>query len=79
MTADRRVFRRLPGVGLYTIFVLFKELAHESVIRVFPPPLYCPHYCNTNSRPLCDVRPPPAPAPACVRHAPYDIGNDNIV
>jgi len=42
-----------------------------------PPKLYCPHYCNTIARPLCNVRLPPVPPFVC--HTLNNISNDNIV
>jgi len=64
-------------LGLYTIFVYFKTVVHESIVHVSPPPLHCQHNCNTIARPLCNVRSPPNPPFVC--HTSYTIGFGNIL
>ena len=42
-----------------------------------PAHLHYPHYCNTITRRLRNIRIPPGPS--VIRHTPYTIGSDNIV
>jgi len=49
------------GLSLYKILFHFEPSLWESIIRVCPPHLQRLPYCNTNARPLRNIRPPPPP------------------
>jgi len=68
----------LVQFSLYKILFHFKALLWESIILVLPPPhLQSLPYCNTIAPPLRNMRPPSDPP--FIHHAPYKIGNGNIV
>ena len=61
-------FRQVRQTLVLTrLFFHFEAFAHESIIRVLPPPpyLHCPHHRNTAARILRKIRPSPRP-PFCI-------------
>jgi len=83
-TGERRQSVRMPGayagegLSLYKILFYFEALLWEIIIRLLPVPhLQSLPYCNTIAQPLRNVRPPTDPP--LLWHAPYNIGDRNIV
>jgi len=66
-------------LGFYKLMFYVEAFVHESIVLCQPPPpyLHCPHYCNTITRLLRNIRRPPDLP--CVCHTPYTMGNSNIV
>jgi len=65
-------------LGLYKILFHFEAFVNESIIILWPPPhQHCPHYCTSTASLLRNIR--RHPDPPLIPHAPYNIGNGNIV
>jgi len=76
--ADAAAFGGDERFSLYKTLFQFKALVRESIILLLPPPhLQSLPDCNTIARPLRNIRLSTDPPFVC--HAPYNIGDGNIV